>query len=75
MTKANNWYQDALNAVLVEQEFEIAELKAQIAYLESGSKSENNLKMIAELKAELVEAEADYVSAKKYVDSQKKYAA
>lgn len=66
---------DALKDTLVEQEFEIDELQAQIAYLESGSKSEKSLQMIAELKAELTEAENDYESAKKYVESMKEYAA
>ena len=75
MKKQNDWYMEALENTLVEQEFEIDELQAQIAYLESGSKSEKSLQMIAELKAELTVALEDYESAKKYVESQKKYAA
>ena len=75
MEKRNDWYMMALNSVLVKQESDIDELKAQIAYLESGSQSDGNLKMIAELKAELADAEADYISAKKYVESQRKFVA
>ena len=68
-------YINAIEETIQMQAFEIDELKAQIAYLESGSKSEGNLKMIAELKAELAEAESDYESALNYYESQKKYAA
>lgn len=75
MKKQNDWYMEALKDTLISQEFEIDQLKAQIAYLESGSKSEGNLKMIAELKSELAVELEDYESAKKYVESYKKYAA
>ena len=68
-------YINAIEETIQMQAFEIDELKAQIAYLESGSKSEGNLKMIAELKAELAEAESDYESALNCYESQKKYAA
>ena len=66
---------EALRGALVHYEFAVDMLKAEIAYLESGSKSAGNLKMLADLKNELVEAESDFASAKRYVDSMKKYAA
>ena len=57
MKKQINWYVEAIESVLIEQRCEIAELEAEIAYLESSRrKSKATYKMIAELKQQLAKA-------------------
>ena len=76
MKNENSWYMEALEDTLTEQRFEIDELKAAIAYMESSKDvSEAHSKMLAEYKRELAMAEADLESAERYVESQRKYAA
>ena len=71
----NDWYMDALESTLTQQQFEVDELEAQISYLEgSNRKTDKTRKMIAELKQELAEALDALQSATKYVESQKQYA-
>lgn len=47
----NDWYMEALESTLTQQQFEVDELEAQISYLEgSNRKTDKTRKMIAELK-------------------------
>lgn len=76
MRNTNNWYMESIEDVMSRQQFEVDELKAAITYMESKkSKTEANLKMIAEYKKELAEAIEDLESTKQYLKSIEKYIA
>lgn len=76
MKNTNNWYMEGIKDIMSKQQFEIDELEAAINYMESKeSKTEANLKMIAEYKQELAEAIEDLKSTKQYMKSVEKYIA
>lgn len=67
-------YMNAVEEAITEQEFEVAELEAEISYLESSkNKSEGTFKMIAECKAQLAEAIENLTSSRKYAESIRAY--
>lgn len=71
-----NWYDEAIEDILVKQRSDVSELEAAIFCMESSEdKSELHFKMLAEYKQELAEAVDNLRSAEQYVESMKKYVA